>query len=422
MDLTYQYSVDSGSSWHTLTTSGAGPITATVSGLTNGTSVTVWVRARNEMGHSPSHAAAAATPQAATQAPAPTARTSSGVGTAVQHSTIPLSAGQTARLVWGGQQVTRITRAGIGTYLINPATGVITFGPVLGYSGTPSAVTFRVTDSLSRTGSSTYTPTVAKPSPPNPANKASTGSGAQSVTVSLIAGRYVSLVGGNGRTYTDPWAGTFQVTNGANSATITFTPASRFSGGEAVGYRMTDAYGQSDTANYTANVPEPAPLPAIIRVGYRQVPRNPASFHSRTPRKTVYYLSSYWGADAYPIPDLGSRTLNRGQAMTLSGDGLFDFDSPHLTAEGVRQVQFAVWNLRGTHSVTCEGFTDYAGQLSHEVRLSQQRAATICAALRAYGANVTTSSVGYGPRHPVVIGGTAQARKQNRRVVIVVTG
>ena len=43
------------------------------------------------------------------------------------------------------------------------------------------------------------------------------------------------------------------------------------------------------------------------------------------------------------------------------------------------------------------------------------------AALKVYGAHVTTKTKGYGPQRPAVVGGKAKGRKENRRVVILVT-
>lgn len=56
------------------------------------------------------------------------------------------------------------------------------------------------------------------------------------------------------------------------------------------------------------------------------------------------------------------------------------------------------------------------------MRLSEQRARAVCAALVQNQAGVNTKSEGFGPAHPAVVGGSALARKQNRRVVVLVTG
>jgi outer membrane protein OmpA-like peptidoglycan-associated protein len=83
-------------------------------------------------------------------------------------------------------------------------------------------------------------------------------------------------------------------------------------------------------------------------------------------------------------------------------------------------VKAVVFNLEGSKSVNCEGYTDYAGEIDHELDLSLRRAKVVCAALKRYGADVKTKTDGYGPKRPAVVGGSAKSRKENRRVVIVV--
>jgi outer membrane protein OmpA-like peptidoglycan-associated protein len=128
------------------------------------------------------------------------------------------------------------------------------------------------------------------------------------------------------------------------------------------------------------------------------------------------------GTWAHPITALGARQLTRGEAATLAGDGLFEFDSPALTPAGRAQVRALAAHLRLAGAVACEGYTDYAGAANHELVLSAQRAQAVCAGLRFYGAQVRTAMHGYGGSRPVIIGGQPQARVANRRVVVIVTG
>jgi outer membrane protein OmpA-like peptidoglycan-associated protein len=100
---------------------------------------------------------------------------------------------------------------------------------------------------------------------------------------------------------------------------------------------------------------------------------------------------------------------------------LFGFDSGKLTKKGRAEVKAVVKNLKGRQSVHCEGYTDYAGDRSHELDLSLERAKAVCSALRKYGAKVITMTRGYGPKRPAAAGGTPKPRKENRRVVILIT-
>ena len=83
-------------------------------------------------------------------------------------------------------------------------------------------------------------------------------------------------------------------------------------------------------------------------------------------------------------------------------------------------MEFLARHLRQAHAITCEGYTDYAGVAAHELTLSQQRAHTVCAALVADGARVSTTAHGYGGARPVVVGGTPESRAENRQVVVTV--
>jgi outer membrane protein OmpA-like peptidoglycan-associated protein len=114
--------------------------------------------------------------------------------------------------------------------------------------------------------------------------------------------------------------------------------------------------------------------------------------------------------------------LSKGQAATLTGDGLFAFNSAVITKTGPRQLRTLAASLKGTDkAITCEGYTDYAGNAAHEKTLSRARATAACSALTSFGVKALKHSIGYGRARPVTIGGTPHARTANRRVVIYVT-
>ena len=199
--------------------------------------------------------------------------TSTGSGPTAQTVTAPQPdcVGSTKLLNAGGQPVTVLTRSD-GTYTVAPATGVITYTPAPGYSGTGTPVTYRVTDQYGQHTDSSYTTTVTSPPPPTAAALTSTGVGpaAQHVTAAVPpAGRATLRYGANSvSTVTIAGQGTYAVN--ATTGVITFTPEAGYLGAATpVSYQVTDSYHHSATSTYTATVTEPAAPnpPAVTSTG-----------------------------------------------------------------------------------------------------------------------------------------------------------
>ncbi|MEV0565273.1 glycine-rich protein [Dactylosporangium sp. NPDC050588] len=202
-------------------------------------------------------------------APTPAALTSTGAGTTPQSATATVPSGGTVTLLGAtGQQATKVTVAKQGTYVLTPATGVITFTPVAGFVGTATPVKYRLTNAAGLSGDSTYTPTVTKPARPNPVAKTTTGLGTatQAADVDLPEGGTVEFVSGGTTvaSLTVPGQGTYGW-NGTDK-TLTFTPFAGYIGvATAATYRVTDAYEQHGDATYTATVTIPPPPAAPDR-------------------------------------------------------------------------------------------------------------------------------------------------------------
>jgi CshA-type fibril repeat protein len=193
----------------------------------------------------------------APDAPTPTPLTSSGTGTASQSVTATIPDGGSITLLDGTTPTDTVTVSGRGTYTLNEGTGVITFAPVVGFSGAATAVTYQVTDSYQSTGSSTYTPTVNVPDAPSPTPVATSGKAGtvQHAQVPVPSGGSVMLLNGPTpvATVAVPSQGAYSVD--PESGMLTFTPAAGFIGtAHSVTYRVTDAYGIHGDATYTAKV------------------------------------------------------------------------------------------------------------------------------------------------------------------------
>ncbi len=130
-----------------------------VTGLADDTDYTFTVHATNAVGNGPDSADAAVTPQAPAITPSVPADTNQP-----QYGTLPLPAGGSVRLLDDhGDDIKFVTVDGQGTYTLDTSTGVVTFTPILGWTGTPTPVHYRETTSTNSTGTSTFSPFAVTP-------------------------------------------------------------------------------------------------------------------------------------------------------------------------------------------------------------------------------------------------------------------
>jgi outer membrane protein OmpA-like peptidoglycan-associated protein len=119
-----------------------------------------------------------------------------------------------------------------------------------------------------------------------------------------------------------------------------------------------------------------------------------------------------------------SRRDARGEIFTLSGDA-FASGRATLTSSasaGLRALA-AFLQAGPAAEVLIEGHTDGQGEADTNLRLSQQRADAVAAALAAAGVpSSRIRAVGRGESDPVADDATATGRARNRRVEIVVSG
>ncbi|MEJ3659121.1 OmpA family protein [Actinomycetes bacterium KLBMP 9759] len=114
----------------------------------------------------------------------------------------------------------------------------------------------------------------------------------------------------------------------------------------------------------------------------------------------------------------------------MGSDALFAFGSADLTPAAQRAVTALAEKIKETEgTVTIDGHTDSIGGEAANQTLSERRAASVLAALKAkLGAGFTYTPKGHGETQPVASNtnpdgsDNPEGRAQNRRVVVTVTG
>lgn len=128
------------------------------------------------------------------------------------------------------------------------------------------------------------------------------------------------------------------------------------------------------------------------------------------------------GALAVPVRYAFGNTVEKGQALTLDGDGLFAANTATLTKGAHNQLRQLAGALSQASSIRCEGYADYARPVALRRTLARERSAAVCAQLVRLSPGLAVSTVNYGPRRPAVVGGRPTDRRLNRRVVVEMTG
>jgi outer membrane protein OmpA-like peptidoglycan-associated protein len=100
----------------------------------------------------------------------------------------------------------------------------------------------------------------------------------------------------------------------------------------------------------------------------------------------------------------------------------FDFNKATLRPDAKPVIDQVAALLKNDAALKLEvdGYTDNVGADDYNVKLSQARAASVVAALKADGADISRlSSNGFGPANPIADESTAEGRAKNRRVELV---
>ena len=183
-----------------------------------------------------------------------------------------------------------VTIAGQGTYTLNPTTGIVTYAALsIATPGAKTPVTYKITDDLGRSVTSTLTPTITPPPVANPdfstgvqgaiqtlspVGNDRPGGGASSelfpdTRAQIPSGIFLCAANepppdcaASTVTVTDPVTGvTLGVLTVAASGLVTFTPEPNFIGTTPpIGYQLPDNLGQKAYSTITITVlPPPAP-------------------------------------------------------------------------------------------------------------------------------------------------------------------
>lgn len=281
--------------------------------------------------------------------PAPADLTSQGTGGVPQapDTTVAVPVGGSVHLVGpGGAAVTELDVPGEGGYVLDPATGALSFTPVLGFQGTATGVQVQVTDAYGQTGAARYTPAVTAPPGPAVADLTSSGPAvtAQQVGVAVPTGGTVTLLDAGGAPVTTvvvPGEGTYVLDPATGQ--VVFTPVAGFSGlATPVTVRVTDAYGQTDTATWTPTVVPPA-APVAVPTTTTGVGTTPQVSTPAVPASGTITL-----LDAADAPATTVEVTGQGTYVLV--DGAITFTAVHGFAGTATPVAFRVTDLYGQSS------------------------------------------------------------------------
>ena len=127
-------------------------------------------------------------------------------------------------------------------------------------------------------------------------------------------------------------------------------------------------------------------------------------------------------SDQRQLADISAYSA-RGPVVTLYDD-MFEPRGTQLRPDAMDKIQ-RIGNFLMTHPdrvVAIEGFADPSGNANFDRRLSEQRAAAVQAAIVATGvAQSRTAIRAYGEAYPIASNATAEGRRLNRRVEIIVS-
>ena len=120
----------------------------------------------------------------------------------------------------------------------------------------------------------------------------------------------------------------------------------------------------------------------------------------------------------------GFAETDRGWEFSINDRLLFATDDSTVLPEQAGSIRRISGRLLGVgiRHAAVEGHADGSGGAEHNQRLSERRAAAVAEVLVASGFDkAAVSTTGLGDRFPIESNATAEGRRENRRVVILIT-
>ncbi len=123
------------------------------------------------------------------------------------------------------------------------------------------------------------------------------------------------------------------------------------------------------------------------------------------------------------LPDGVDADVDKRGLVVRMNDLLFDFDSYDLrsdTRDKLDQIADAIKKKYPGREIIVEGHTDSKGEKAYNLSLSEKRAMRVSEYLKSKSGHDKFSYKGYGMDNPMAENSTAEGRKKNRRVEIII--
>ena len=264
----------------------------------------------------------------------------------------------------------------VGTYTIDPTTGVITFTPNKDFVGTPDAATVTANDTNGPKVDTTYTPTVTPVTPTaDPAETTDIQGKPQNGTPTFTPGNpevpmddeVPATFEDGSTTKTIPGEGTYIV---AKDGTVTFVPEKTFTGvGTGVTIKRVDKNGTPVTAKYTPTVTpvKPEGTPAVSEGPKGQPQSGTPTFTPGNPNVPIdedVPPTFEDGTTTKVVPGEGTYTIDKNGKVTFTPESEFTGKAKGVT---VKRVDKNGTPVTATYTPTVRPVTSFKDKEGKEI-------------------------------------------------------